>query len=117
MKKLIITLGLVLLILAGCGVPKFDLSVVNTPKYIAGDETEIVLRVEDGEPVTGATITGSLEMARMDHGVKVANFEDNGDGTYTALVALDMSGEWIMSTELEHDGETYEETLTLNVEG
>jgi len=116
LRKILIVLGMLGLFVTGCGGASYDLSVENTPAYVAEGDSEIVLLVMDGEEaVTGATIEGSLEMERMDHGTVIADFQDNGDGTYTAMVDLAMGGEWIMMTEVAHDGDTYQETITFHV--
>ncbi len=116
MKKVLAVLMFVSLFIAGCGGTSPHFSVENTPSYVDGEETEIIVHAdEDGEAVSGITLKGSLEMARMDHGVIETVFTDNGDGTYTALVELPMSGEWIITLDAEHDGSTYEETITFDV--
>ncbi|MCG5102160.1 FixH family protein [Oceanobacillus alkalisoli] len=116
MKKILWIIITGLCFLAACGGSDIDFSVDNSPHYVTDGETEIIIMVEDnGEAVSGMTIAGSLEMAKMDHGVIEANFTDNGDGSYTANVDLPMGGEWIMETETELDGKVYEETITFNV--
>lgn len=118
LKKLMIIVVMMLLFVVGCGgSEEFTLSVENDPYYHQGELTEIVLLAEDenGEPITGLSITGKLEMEKMDHGLIEVAFKDNGDGTYTGEVELPMGGEWIMDTVSELDGKEYSHVLRFQV--
>ncbi|MEN1966772.1 FixH family protein [Lentibacillus sp. N15] len=114
-----ITVGFILLLfVTGCGSNGFTLSVDNQPYMKEGEQTtEIILRAEDdnGEPVKGLTITGEMEMEKMDHGTIAISFSDNGDGTYVGEVELPMGGEWIMATNADKDGKKHDDQIRFEV--
>ena len=113
MKKVILILAL--LFIAGCGGSNLTFSVDNNPTYKDGENTEIILTVEDnGDKVSGLTLTGELEMEKMDHGVIEVSFADNGNGTYSGEVSLPMGGEWIMLVKNKDDEKT-EHLVSLQV--
>lgn len=116
-KKAIGTLLIFAFILVGCGGVKMDVAVEEAPKYKDGVDYPIVLSVTAGdEAVTGLEVVATLEMARMDHGIIEVEFSDQGDGTYVGEVALPMAGEWIADVVVTQDGDTFDETLTFDVD-
>src|SRR5690625_7515160 len=96
MKRLIGIILVLVLVLAGCGGSKMDVTVEEIPKYKNGIPYPIVLSVMDGdEAVTGLEIIATLEMARMDHGRFVVVFSDIGDGYYEGEVVFTKVSVWI----------------------
>jgi len=116
MNKFIGMILVVIFVLVGCGGAKMDVAIEEAPKYKDGVTYPIVLTVEDGdEAITGLEVVADLEMSRMDHGTIEVVFTDQGDGTYEGEVELPMAGEWIANVDLIQDGETYDKTLTFEV--
>jgi|SRR5690625_2804885 len=116
MKKVIAFLFAAMIFLVGCGASEVEVEMETLPNYVDGETSPIELSVtENGEAAEGLEITGTLEMARMDHGIIEVVFEDNGDGIYGGEVELPMGGEWIMETQIDSDGSIQEEVITFDV--
>ncbi|SEB21013.1 YtkA-like [Thalassobacillus cyri] len=112
MKKLVLLVLVLIFGLAACGGNDIAFSVEDTPLYKQGEASVVTVRAEqDGEPLQGLTLSGLMEMEKMDHGEIDINFSDNGDGTYTGEVELPISGEWI----LDLTSGDAEKILTINV--
>lgn len=118
MKKALTFILIVgMLLMSACGGGKMAVSITDVPTYKAGETSPITLSIQDGsEAVTDATVIGSLEMARMDHGTIEIAFENNGDGSYAGEVELPMGGEWIMDVSIVVDGKKSTSTLTFDVD-
>ncbi|WP_262175746.1 FixH family protein [Saccharococcus sp. Marseille-Q5394] len=116
MKKSVVSLLFVVLLAAGCGSAKMDISIEETPEFKNGTPSEMILKVMDDDiRIEGLSIVATLEMAKMDHGVIEVQFEDIGEGLYSAQVELPMGGEWIADVEVESEGEQTKEVLTFDV--
>lgn len=117
MRKLIALLVFVSLFTVACGGGgKFTVDVEEAPTYKDGESSPIVFSLSDGdELITGADMSATLEMARMDHGTIEVIFTDVGDGTYSGEVELPMAGEWIANVIINVDGKEVEKTVTFDV--
>lgn len=116
MKKVITLLFAAGVFMAGCGASNAEVEMETVPAYVDGETSPIELNVRvNGEAAEGLEITGTLEMARMDHGIIEVVFEDNGNGIYSGEVELPMGGEWIMDTQISSDGSVQEEVMTFEV--
>jgi len=92
----LVVLFAISILLAGCGsTPSWNVELSSNEAYQPDQPTVFDLVVtEGGNGVTGLQATAILEMKNMDHGTIELNFEDKGDGHYSASGLLPMSGEW-----------------------
>ncbi len=69
-----------------------------------------------GQPVNGATVTGTLTMKTMDMGTTAVPFASRGNGDYQAtLKAVDMSGPWSLAVEASQGGASAKHAFEINV--
>lgn len=116
MRKFVSLLLIISLFVVGCSSSNLSVSIAEAPKYKDGESFPIELSITDGsEAVTGADVSATLEMARMDHGIIEVFFEDQGDGSYLGEVELPMAGEWIADVIVDRDGKQSETTVTFDV--
>lgn len=117
MKRLVVSLLLIVVLAAGCSSAKMDISIEKMPESKTGTPSEMLIKVaEDGVGLEGLSVVASLEMAKMDHGELEVQFEEIGDGLYSGQVELPMGGEWIADVEVKSGEETVKEILTVEVE-
>lgn len=116
MKRLGLTV-LLLLILAACSSsPKWEISIEKAPIYYAQESSTFVVQVtESGKPITGLRISAILEMERMDHGQITVQLEDQGEGIYAGLVALPMGGDWLAAFDVSNGKQMMEKVLHFTV--
>ncbi|WP_339253027.1 FixH family protein [Sporosarcina sp. FSL W8-0480] len=116
MKRLSAALLAILLLLAGCGGSKIDIALDTAPDSVKGTTSDMIVKVTKGdEPIDDAKVSGSLEMAKMDHGSIDVEFESIGNGLYRGQVELPMGGDWIADVEVDAAGETATTILTFEV--
>lgn len=117
MKKHGVWLGLLLLVLGGCGSSNLSIKVEQAPIIEDGTPSQIIVAItNDGDAVNGLTVTADLEMAKMDHGHIQVVLTESGDGLYSGEVELPMGGEWIADVKADSDGDITEELITFDVE-
>lgn len=117
MKKLILSILFTMLVISGCGPSQVKVVVDKVPGFIKGEESNFILKVTEGDELkTGLSITATLEMAKMDHGVIEVSFEEVGKGYYKGEVTLPMGGDWIADIQIDSSDSLIEEVVTIKVE-
>ncbi len=68
-----------------------------------GDET-ITISVKDtnGDPVKGAAVGSTSRMPTMSMAGPMLTFQDNGDGTYSAVTTLNYATKWVFDVSVSH---------------
>ena len=114
MKKLVVSVGLALL-LAGCGSNTSSSSSATTlaPTSSSGDlamtmsfdpsppkqgnETILIsLKDASGNAVKGAVVKTTTTMPAMSMSGPTLTFQDNGDGTYSAVTNMNYQTKWVL---------------------
>jgi len=124
MKKLVVSAGLALL-LAGCGSSTSSSSSATTlaptsssgafamtmsfdpspPKQ--GNETiSIAVKDATGNPVKGAVVKATTTMPAMSMSGPALTFQDNGDGTYSAVTNMNYQTKWVLDVKATATGKS-----------
>lgn len=118
MKKTIrFAVLLLLAFLAGCSAdPEYTIEVTK-PLYQQNDkEVPFEIKVtENGEAVTGLTVTAEFSMANMDHGTTKVDMTEAEGGIYSGNVELQMAGKYEIFLILDRDGEKTEKVIDYEV--
>jgi hypothetical protein len=89
---------------AVAGPPQVTLS-TNPDPVSSAAETELIIDVKDasGQPLTGATVTVTADMAAHSMGALQGPATDQGNGRYATRVPLNMAGQWEVIVEVRQD--------------
>lgn len=91
---------------------------IKTPQLILMGQTEsyrLMIHDREGKPVSGAAITLLAQRpveSNDDFGVQMI---ESVPGQYLAEVALPQAGLWDLVTEIDYSGQTYSQSLRINV--
>lgn len=123
MNKLVISLGIALM-LAGCGSSTSSSSSTTLmPASSSGDFTmtmsfdpappkqgneTISISVKDasGNAVKGAVVKAKTNMPAMSMAGPALTFQDNGDGTYSALTNVNYQTKWVLDVKATGGGKS-----------
>lgn len=124
MKKLVVSFGLALL-LAGCGSSTSSSSSATTltPTSTSGDLTmtmffdpsppkqgnetiSISLKDASGNSVKGAVVKSTTSMPAMSMSGPELNFQDNRDGTYSAVTNMNYQTKWVLRVKATASGKS-----------
>lgn len=78
----------------------------NPDPAASSGETELVFEVKDsgGQPLTGATVKVSADMAAHSMGAMNGQATDQGNGRYATKVPFGMAGDWKITVEVSQGG-------------
>ncbi len=93
-----IWLCLLLLLLSACNKNSLHMDLAispDPPRMIKPVSFTLHITGANGQPVTDATVTGTLTMKSMEMGKTELKFASKGNGDYEASInEMDMSGDW-----------------------
>lgn len=118
MKKLLMSvIGMLLLIVAGCGSDNLNITVEQDLVFKQEKPSNFAIKVADEQgPVEDLKIDASFSMLNMDHGTVEASFNEQEKGIYSTEVELPMAGDWEIVFTITQDEKTIEKVLEYEVQ-
>jgi cytochrome oxidase Cu insertion factor (SCO1/SenC/PrrC family) len=119
MKKIAVILtSLLIVILAGCTQNNHYTVKLTAPRtFTPGKPCPIQIKVTDtaGKLVTGAKVSGKLNMKLMDHGTVPIKLEEIDHGKYLGTANLSMAGDWVADIKIAKNGKTFEQEKSFSI--
>lgn len=116
MKKIIAVILFSMVLLSGCGSPNWQAKIEKSSQFENGKAVSVTVSVIDnGNPVSGLQIKGTLEMQKMDHGKIPVEFTEHGKGIYECTTKLPMGGDWVADLQMNKGNGRKEQVVNFKV--